>query len=166
MNIGKTLNSNKKGAGAPIAIGILIILIFVLLTVAYEKFYFRIQQTSILIENSDLLETVYSQESKVNFQIQQIVDSSAIGTSSSINDKAKFIENMKKELEKYKVQDNYIIPELGQLPERLTENRVITDNGQISIKLRIKIENSLQNEGFTYVSAQYIYEKEFIAQQS
>lgn len=153
---------NKKGVH-PLATGLLIVLVFVLVGFAWYNFQTKISASGYESYNSRLLEKLYSEESMVNYYIFNLVESAAEKTDGNAADaKEKFIENLRAEIAQYKLdKDNYVVPEFGQLERQISAENVNFENGILSISFKIKIDESLSKNGWAFASASYVYTKKF-----
>ena len=159
MNFGEKINTNKKG-GVPIAVAVFVVVVFILMGLAWQKFYVKSKDLQIQIDGANILEKIYAEESQVNFYIGEIVENAAGGMGVG-GSEDEFIQNVRNELLKYKIGEGYLIPQLEQVEIQLAEENVEIIDDVVSISLRIKIDESIGDEGYEFISAEYIYEKEF-----
>lgn len=151
---------NKK-AGIPVTVVFLVVATFVLLGYTWYTFLTKEDTTQIQINTKELLEKVYAKESQINFYIKDSVKNAAQNIKAEPNPKAKFIANLKKELEKYKIGENYVPPQLSQIELQAQENKVQISDDKLLINFKIQIKENSEYYEYELASAEYIYEKEF-----
>lgn len=154
MKINNKKMNKKMNKRADIAVLLLVLMTLVLAVSVLTMFYRNTQNSGLQIEDSRFLDVVYSDEIKINFYINEIMDKAVVDLH---GDKQKFIENFKNELLKYKISENFVIPEMSQLDSQLNENNIRISDGIIFIKLSIKIEKNFSDGA----KISYLYEKEF-----
>jgi hypothetical protein len=149
---------NKK-ATTPIAIVILTIAFFLVIGYAWFSFLTKADEIKLRIQGTSLPEEVYAKESQINFYINSIVQNSAKNSANA----QEFVTKFRQELEKYKVNEHYIIPQLEQVETQLSEEKVKIEQDSISISFKIKIDGKLEEDSYELLSIEHIYEKEFSA---
>jgi len=152
---------NKK-ANTPLAILILTAVFFLIVGYAGLTFLTKGKEVKLMIQGASILESVYAEESQINLYIQTAATSAAKNTNLDSNPETIFIQNLKGELSKYKTGNVYILPELRLIEPQLKEENTNINEDTISITLRIKIDEKLEDEGYELLSAEYIYDKTFI----
>ena len=133
---------NRK-ANTPIAIVILTLAFFAVLGVAWFELHGQNRDVTLILQGPELIEKTYSQESQTNLLIQNIVSNAAAKTT---QDKLEFVENMKSELQKYKINDKYPIEQLARLETQLTEQNILIQDGIVSLNLNLKIHEAVKNQ--------------------
>ncbi len=154
MKINNKKMNKKMNKRADIAVLLLVLMTLVLAVSVLTMFYRNTQNSGLQIEDSRFLDVVYSDEIKINFYINEIMDKAVVDLH---GDKQKFIENFKNELLKYKISENFVIPEMSQLDSQLNENNIRISDGIIFIKFSVKIEKIFSDGA----KVSYLYEKEF-----
>lgn len=156
---------NKKGT---MTVSIVLLVVFTLLLVSSALYMFITKNNSSYakIYTPSALEDIYSKETQLNFYLMHFTENSAKGINEddSNNIKEIFLANFQKELDKYKTEGKFLIPEFSFVEPQLKEENVIIKDNAIKIKFKIKIEDSLKDKEKEILSAVYIYEKEFQAQ--
>jgi len=144
---------NKKASIATI------VLVFMTVALAGVSLFIFITNTNKVggnIVDSRILDGVYVKENAVNFYINEIM-AKAIAKSDFGYGKGDFIDNFKKELEKYKLNEDFVVEELEQLGDQINDENVrVLDN---KVYLNVKIEIKLNPDKFKIA---YVYEKEFV----
>ena len=147
---------NKK---ADVAITLLVVMTLVVAGAALFIFITSpADEENIKINTYKYLDGINEEATRINLIVQDIVEKSASG----ISTEKEFIDNFKKELNKYKdKQGSYVVPELEQVEEQVKEENIELDkdNGKISLELEITIKNEISD-----FSALHTYKKKFSAE--
>ena len=150
---------SKKG-GTPIAVLLLTIGVVVIMLYTWTIFDSKQEIEKAQLQVFDILDKTYSQESKINLHVQEIMKSSVknLDASSSFT-KTQFLESFKEQLDIYSLEAP--IPELETIPPQLDESSVSINKNQITLALKFKISRIAKIENREVVHVEYIYEKNF-----
>ena len=154
---------NKRGTDA-ISIAYIVIATIVLLSFAWYTFLVKTNSAEVQLEGYRVAEQVYLRESQIKFYVNEMVQESARGL--DLKDpgvKMEFLENLDRELDEYRVGQNYIIPELKEIEWQLDERKVKLDEEGIGIRLKFKVENSFLVDEFEDIKVTYVFEKEYFS---
>lgn len=152
---------NKKG-GMEISIVLLVLATLILSTFALYTFYTKQKSMQEKIYITKFLEDIYSKEEQINFYIDNILEKSAKDFNKEDSEE-KLIENFTRELSKYKINNNYIVPELAQIEEQVNEEHIKydKDNQKVTAEFQITLEDKVADNGKELFSAVYTYTKKF-----
>ena len=149
---------NKKSMS--ISIVLLVIASLVLSGVALFTFYAQKDKLQAKIYTINFLDETYAKEEIINFYLQNIFDNAINGLSTGWTQE-QLIENFSEELNKYKINGEFIMPELSQLESQLNSENLYIENGKIVAKFGIDLENqAVQNKEILF-SVKYHFEKKF-----
>jgi hypothetical protein len=150
----KKILKNKK---ANISITLLV---FMVLVLSIATLF--ILSTSDEAEKSEMnhfifINYIYIEKAKFDFYVQDIIDNSIKG----IETKQDFISNFQDELERYKQDGKYIIPEIGNIESQVKEENIEIKNNELIISFEISIKEEFNNNEVDLKQITYNYNKEF-----
>ena len=128
---------NKKGG---VSISVVLIVLFSLIISLISLFYFMTKNNSAdaSIDETEILEKVYSRQSVLDYYIQNIVDKSAKESVS----REKFVDNFKSEIENYKDGNGFFAPELEQALNQIDGSEIVVGD-KVSVKMNFVIEDEI-----------------------
>ena len=143
---------NKKAMSIPI---VLLVFATLILTI-FSLFIFATKdnETKTLVSYASLLEDLYSREEITNFYISEILEEIQV-----TEDETLFIQNFKKELDKYRFKDGKFPDSiLSDLYLQINEENIVIENkeGNFLITFTIKVENQEKE-----ISADHNYKRTF-----
>lgn len=143
------------GKKADVAITLLVLMTLALTLATLYMFNTHVNKVSSTIQDSRFLDKIYYNEEKINFYTNEIVEKAIASMKGKT--KEEFIDNFKKELEKYKKNETYIVDGLSQLDEQLNVNNVEISDKEVSISFNIKIDEKYKEKFIV----SYAYNKKF-----
>ncbi len=150
---------NKK-AGMEISVVLLVIATLVLSGFVLLTFYTKQKSMQEKIYATKFLEDIYSKEEIVNFYINNVLENS-VKDFNKEDGEVKLILNFKNELNKYKINNNYIIPELAQIEKQVNEEHIKIEDNKATAEFQITLEDKVVENGKAIFSAVYTYDKKF-----
>ncbi len=145
---------NKKAMS--LAVVFLVLATLVLTVFSLFVFNMRADNLSKPIELA-ILEGVYAKEDSVNFYINEIIEKSV---ESGISQDS-FIINFLAELNKHKINGEYVVPELSQIEEQADKNHLKVENGKATAEFKINLEEKVITNKKELFSAIHTYNKKF-----
>lgn len=160
---------NKKAMS--ISIVLLVLATLVLTSFSLLTFYLRKDKIQEEIHTTRFLEDIYAKEEQINFYINEIMEKAVQATKESENFEEDFPINFLNELDKYKINNKFIMQELEQVQNQVNENPdifVIEENKEgektvkkVTAEFQIIIEDKVTVEDKELFSAVYTYKKTF-----
>ena len=153
---------NKK-AGVPLSIVLIVIFTILLFTTSLVSFVLRDKNFKSTIYSTSALDEVYSRETVINFQIQNIVDNSF----KEISSEQDFIDKFKVQLNTLKNSDGvYLNPDLTQIESQLDVSKVKIKKEddmikRVSISFNIELKKELVVKEKNVFNTEYKYVKTF-----
>lgn len=133
------IKQTTKGTTS-IAIGLLVLLVLILTTTALFYTLTKQKQIDEQIASGSSIENLYKEKAEFNFYLRNIVEQSA----KSANTKEEFIENMKKNIEKYVAEGKYI-NEFNQIINQLENAEIIfSDEKSITFEISITSKDDIE----------------------
>ncbi len=150
---------NKKSMS--ISIVILVIATLVLTIVSLFAFNIRGNNISAKISLANL-DNVYVIEDLVNFYVYDMIENSIEDGMSE----EKFIENLKREFNKYKQGDDFVLEELRQIESQINKENIEIEkinsiNKKVSITLEIDVLDNILDNNKEIAFITYNYKKAF-----
>lgn len=152
------IKRNKKAMSIPIVL--LVLLTLILITTSL--FYFNIKQKNVkeTMMIPDEIDRIYVKELQLNYYLQDIFDKAFEGITAE-NSQEQLIDNFKRELARYKVNDKFIVPEFSQIELQINREHITFENGKAIARFDIVLENKVTAKDKIIFSAVYAYEKTF-----
>ncbi|MDP2925532.1 MAG: hypothetical protein Q8N99_04115 [Nanoarchaeota archaeon] len=152
-------NKSKKAADS-LSTTLLVFMALSLVLLTLYMFNKDVRAYSTKVENSKLIDSAYLKENELDFYINNILEKSILNISSQSKDiKKDFIDNLKKELYKHKVDGSFIIEELFLIEPQLIEDNIELKQGKIFLKLNLKIDKTLFTKEKKELLISYSYNK-------
>lgn len=152
------IKKNKKS----MEISIVVLVLATLVLTIVSLFAFNIRGDK-LVERVNLdLDNVYAIEELVNFYVNKMIENSI---EDNMNEE-KFIENLKREFDKYKQGNDFVLEELRQIEPQISKDNIKIEkingiNKNVSITLEISISDSIFYDNKEIVFITYVYTKTF-----
>jgi len=149
---------NKKAMSIPI----LLLLILTLVLIVTTLFYFNIKQKDVkdTILIPDEVDRVYVKGIQINYYLQDIFDNS-VKDFKFEDGKQVFIGNFKKELERYKKDESFIMNELSQVENQIVEDNIELNEEKVVLNLYLEILGGKEIDGKKVINIKYNYDKKF-----
>jgi len=138
---------NKK---ADVSIVLLVFMALVLVGATLFIFNINLRKFRTEIINVKALDSVYIRENEINFYVGRMMDNSIEKDIS----KEQFIINFKEELERHKVDGAYVLEELSQVEDQISDIEITDTKVVFDLDIRV-IKN------FKEISITYVYNKKF-----
>jgi hypothetical protein len=146
---------NKKAMD--IAIPVLVLMTIILVVSALAVFNLNSRKVEGKIEDYKFLEEIYFKENEINFYIKDIMEEAVSKIEKGMDIKTQFIDNFKKEMQRYKKDEVFYVKELEPLENQLDRNKIIIENKKITFKFKINFEKRFGDKMIVL----YSYEKDF-----
>lgn len=144
-----------------ISIVVLVLATLVLTIISLFAFNIRGDNISARVNLADL-DRVYAIEELVNFYVNEMIENSI---EDNINEE-KFIENLKREFDKYKQGNDFVLEELRQIESQINEENIEIEksngvNKKARISLKISTSDSILYDNKEIIFITYSYSKTF-----
>lgn len=149
-------------AGTPIDVMILVFIALGLSAGALYVFYTNSNYVSSKIVDSRFLDTVYIKESQINFYIDEAMERSLVKIIDKQSPVPEFIDNFKQELEKYKINEIYIVPQLAQIENQINEENIKFIDGKIIFSFSVNIQQDFNGKFVVNYNYNKVFEKKII----
>ncbi len=149
---------NKKG----MEVSVLFLVVLTLALCGFALVYLSIRESKIRNELYDVayMDEIYLRESKINFYVSSILEDS-VESFKLEEGEQKFIQNFKTELNNYKKGNDFILYELNQIEEQVTEENIEIDFEKVKLNLKMNIQNDFIRGDKEVLYVSYNYEKSF-----
>ena len=146
----KDFLGNKK---ADLATTLLVFMAIALVGAASIVFLTSSGEIKRNVVDARFIDDIYLKEEKLDFYLQDIFDKT-VENFNIEEGEDKLISNFKEELEKYKVENKFIIPEFSQVEEQINNLKIEENKVKAEFRFELRKETKL-------FSAIYIYNKKF-----
>lgn len=142
-------NMNKRGD-----ISVLLLVLMTIVLTGAALFIFNTNTGSVGTEiiNSRFLDKIYFKEDKIDFYVNEAIESSLFGFDRSEKD---FVSKFKKEIDNYSETD--VWNELEKIKNNFNEENVEISGNEVTVKISVKIDENLEDK----LIVSHLYEKSF-----
>ena len=152
---------NKK---ANIAVTLLVLMTVVLAGAILFIFYDNLKGIGIKITDSRYIDKIYVQENNIDFYTDLLMGQAIIGIDKEGDVETQFIDNFKKELDKYKDEKGeYLIEEFKKIEIFIKDKYVeVDESNKISLSMDARLSSDFKNRIYSSYSYSRIFEKTIV----